>query len=88
MFIEEGIKQNLERYDQSIREKMNRSSILKENSRFPTLITSINAMQPSVVGTAAASVVTATTQQNAFDVSQLQESFDGGSMDLAASAPN
>lgn len=86
MFIEEGIKKNLERYDQTLRDKLNRSSILKENSRFPTLITSINAMQPSVVGTN--SVVTANTNYNGFDVSQLQESFDGGSMDLAASAPN
>ena len=86
VFIEEGIKKNLERYDQTLRDKLNRSSILKDNSRFPTLITSINAMQPSVVGTN--SVVTANTNYNGFDVSQLQESFDGGSMDLAASAPN
>jgi hypothetical protein len=43
-------------------------------------------MQPSVVGTN--SVVTANTNYNGFDISQLQESFDGGSMDLAASAPN
>ena len=67
MFVDEGIKRNLEKYDQSIRDKMNRSSILKDNSRFPTLINSINAIQPSIAGTA--SVVTATTNQNVFDVS-------------------
>ena len=67
VYIDEGIKKNLEKYDQNLRDKMNRSSILKDNSRFPTLITSINAMNPSIAGTA--SVVTATSNQNAFDVS-------------------
>jgi hypothetical protein len=71
VFIEEGIKRNLERYDQELREKMNRSSILKDNSRFPTLITSINAMQPSVGHANNASIATATTNNNAFDISQL-----------------
>jgi hypothetical protein len=59
VYVEDGLKKNVEKYDSSLREKMNRSSILKDHSRFPTLITSINAMSPSMVGTA--SVITATS---------------------------
>jgi hypothetical protein len=48
IFIDEGIEKNLENYEQNVRDKLNRSSALKQNSRFPTLIGSINAMSSSV----------------------------------------
>jgi hypothetical protein len=44
LYIEEGLINNTEIVDISLREKLNRSTFLKSNTRFPNLIQSINNM--------------------------------------------
>jgi hypothetical protein len=44
LYIDEGVLNNTEIIDINIRDKLNRSTFLKSNTRFPNLVLSINHM--------------------------------------------